>query len=209
MATCASMIATLDFDGSGTLDFPEFVSMMTGGRLKVDDDGNMLNEDGTISGEPSKTAVPERSDEAGPEKGLKDKEHAEALALVRKIRRAWANEAKDNTFAAEDGDEPRSEAYEKYMEYAGKAQKIAENPNFVNLLTITILLAGANVGVQTELAQPGEVKPQPALDVVDSIILFIFTVEVVVKLVAEGDKPGRYFNDSWNCFDFFIVSTRK
>jgi hypothetical protein len=95
------------------------------------------------------------------------------------------------------------------MEYAGKAQKIAENPNFVNLLTITILLAGANVGVQTELAQPGEVKPQPALDVVDSIILFIFTVEVVVTLVAEGAKPGRNFHDSWNCCDFFIVSTRK
>jgi len=33
----------------------------------------------------------------------------------------------------------------------------------------------------------------------------IFTVEAAVKLLAEGVTPQRYFDDGWNCMDFFIV----
>jgi hypothetical protein len=197
-----SMIATLDHDGNGTLDFPEFVQMMTGGRLKVDEEGNLLHEDGAMQGDPDRSL---KEQLATAKRQKETKERVESLALVRKIRRAWVGEVKKCEYGAEEGDDPRSVWFEKYMEYADKARKLSVAPSFVNVLTITILVAGANVGVQTELAQPGEVEPQPALDALDSVILFIFTVEVVVKLVAEGKKPGRYFKDSWNCFDFFIV----
>ena len=36
---------------------------------------------------------------------------------------------------------------------------------------------------------------------------FIFTVEIAVKLVAEGYHPKRFFKDGWNCLDFFVVIT--
>jgi len=38
------------------------------------------------------------------------------------------------------------------------------------------------------------------------IILVIFTIEVFVKIFAEGKKPWRYFLDGWNVFDFIIVA---
>ena len=50
------------------------------------------------------------------------------------------------------------------------------------------------------------VPPNPALDFCDNVILVIFTIDVVVKMIAEGNRPGHYFADSWNCFDFFIVA---
>jgi voltage-gated sodium channel len=37
------------------------------------------------------------------------------------------------------------------------------------------------------------------------LILAVFTVDIVVKVVAEGLEPWRYFSDPWNRFDFFIV----
>ena len=33
----------------------------------------------------------------------------------------------------------------------------------------------------------------------------VFTIECVVKLVAEGEHPRRYFEDPWNAFDFVVV----
>lgn len=41
--------------------------------------------------------------------------------------------------------------------------------------------------------------------VLDSIVLVIFIVEIVVKLVAEGNQPLDFFRDAWNVFDFLIV----
>jgi voltage-gated sodium channel len=70
----------------------------------------------------------------------------------------------------------------------------------VNFITLTILAAGVVVGIQTEMD-----ASTPLLDVMDILILSVFTFEVIVKVMAEGDEPLRYFNDNWNCFDFFIV----
>ena len=49
-------------------------------------------------------------------------------------------------------------------------------------------------------------EPNPVLDACDNVILAIFTIDVVVKMIAEGDRPLHYFSDAWNCFDFFIVA---
>jgi voltage-gated sodium channel len=43
------------------------------------------------------------------------------------------------------------------------------------------------------------------LEACDLVILGIFTLDVVVKVVAEGNRPLHFFADSWNVFDFFIV----
>ena len=101
-------------------------------------------------------------------------------------------------------------AWIAYLKLAVEMEKLANHPIFVNTITATILAAGVVVGIQTELAKPGvdivNHPSTPALDVCDNIILAIFTVDVVVKIIAEGHTPLNYFNDSWNCFDFFIVA---
>merc|ERR1711988_1937159 len=43
--------------------------------------------------------------------------------------------------------------------------------------------------------------------VTNLLILCIFTFEFAIKVIAEGNTPWRYFNSTWNCFDFFIVFT--
>jgi len=37
-------------------------------------------------------------------------------------------------------------------------------------------------------------------------MLGIFVVEILIKLIAEGSRPWRYFRDPFNCFDFAIVA---
>jgi voltage-gated sodium channel len=40
----------------------------------------------------------------------------------------------------------------------------------------------------------------------DSICLTIFVIEIVLKLIACGNRPLEYFKNGWNTFDFIIVS---
>ena len=68
-----------------------------------------------------------------------------------------------------------------------------------------IVLAGIVVGFQTDqriLSQPELVD---TLNVLNWIILAVFTFECIVKILAEGLTPMVYFKDSWNKFDFLIV----
>jgi len=78
-------------------------------------------------------------------------------------------------------------------------KKIAESPIFSNFIIGVIVAAGVVVGIQTY-------GPNDILDVLDDIILWIFVVEIVIKMGAEGSKPWRYFLDPWNVFDFLIVA---
>ena len=39
----------------------------------------------------------------------------------------------------------------------------------------------------------------------DQFVMAIFILEIVVKLVAEGNRPLQFFTDAWNVFDFLIV----
>lgn len=83
-------------------------------------------------------------------------------------------------------------------------RKIAESQWFQNLIIISILTAGVTVGIETY----GEKVRDwlPTLHALDFFILLIFTVEVIVKVAAEGNQPFNYFKDSWNIFDFLIVA---
>ncbi|MFT4969633.1 MAG: voltage-gated sodium channel [Chitinophagales bacterium] len=85
-------------------------------------------------------------------------------------------------------------------------KKIAEANWFQAFIIFIILLAGVVVGIQTyDISGYLKESWKPTLDALDLIILFIFTIEVVVKMFAEGTKPWKYFNDGWNIFDFTIV----
>ncbi len=67
----------------------------------------------------------------------------------------------------------------------------------------TIVFAGVVIGIETypSLAT----RYRVILQTVDQLILAIFALEIVVKIVACGGRPGRFFRDGWNVFDFIIV----
>jgi voltage-gated sodium channel len=39
----------------------------------------------------------------------------------------------------------------------------------------------------------------------DKVVVYIFTVELALKIFGEQYKPWKYFMNKWNCFDFVIV----
>ena len=67
-----------------------------------------------------------------------------------------------------------------------------------------IIAAGVVVGLQTY--KGFEAEHHTLLSSLDTIILSIFALEVLIKIIAEGKTPWRYFWDPWNIFDFTIVT---
>ena len=69
---------------------------------------------------------------------------------------------------------------------------------------MVIIAAGILVGIQTYHAYA--TRNREILELLDSVILWIFVAEVVIKMLAEGKKPWNYFKNGWNVFDFLIVA---
>lgn len=66
-----------------------------------------------------------------------------------------------------------------------------------------IFLAGILVGIQTyPLSNQTLIS---VLEDLDMAVLVIFIAEIVIKLVAEGNRPFDFFKNAWNVFDFLIV----
>ena len=82
--------------------------------------------------------------------------------------------------------------------------RIAQHKIFKRFIICTILLAALVVGAQTyeEFAK----KNSTILSILDGFILLVFTLEVIIKILAEGKHPQNYFKNPWNVFDFLIVS---
>ena len=173
-------------DGAGTIDEDAELEMSASHQPRL-----------VIQGIAKALAEPTRDDT--------EKEKAEkAASLYAAVKRA-----RKGVIQRYDFDKISNPYYKEYLTLAIFMDGVANSAWFVNLVTVTILAAGVVVGFQTEIAKPGEV-PDPGmtavLDVCDTVILAIFTVDVVVKVIAEGHRPLHYFADSWNCFDFFIVA---
>ena len=80
-------------------------------------------------------------------------------------------------------------------------RRIVDSGFFHKFILYTIIAAGLLVGIQTyDLPNLSSV-----LNIFDKVILWIFVVEAVLKIVAEGRRPHRYFLEPWNVFDFLIV----
>ncbi len=75
---------------------------------------------------------------------------------------------------------------------------------FQNAIVGVILLAAVTIGLDTYPSISSEYGS--LLGFLDKTILWIFVVEIIIKVLAEGQKPWRYFRDGWNIFDFLIVA---
>ncbi len=82
--------------------------------------------------------------------------------------------------------------------------KIANSSFFQRFIIATILLAGVVVGAQTY--KNFAIENAKVLQTLDHLVLIIFTVEALIKILAEGNRPLNYFKNPWNIFDFAIVT---
>lgn len=68
-------------------------------------------------------------------------------------------------------------------------------------LIALILINALVLGLETYPAVMRRVGP--ILETLDGIILFIFVVEIALRIAAHG---GRFFRDAWSVFDFLVVA---
>lgn len=84
------------------------------------------------------------------------------------------------------------------------AKKIVRSNSFQGLILAVVLLAGVLVGLETS---PNLNRQYHSLFYIfDRLIIWIFIGEFILRVLAEGKTPWRYFYDSWNLFDFFIIA---
>jgi voltage-gated sodium channel len=83
-------------------------------------------------------------------------------------------------------------------------QRIVQAPWFQRLVLALILMAGALVGLETspQLMQAWG----PWFRWIDSLVLTLFVLELLIRIGAYGPRPWRFFTESWNVFDFVIVT---
>ena len=85
----------------------------------------------------------------------------------------------------------------------GRLKSITESRQFQIFFIGVILLSGVVVGLDSYpkiSAQYGRI-----LHVLDSIILWLFVFEIVIKMISLESKFLEFFKDGWNTFDFIIV----
>ena len=75
---------------------------------------------------------------------------------------------------------------------------------FRGFIIFVIVIAGICVGLETDSSLSPALKA--ALSSLNQYVFkSIFLLELVIKIVAEGLKPWRFFSDNWNNFDFVVV----
>lgn len=80
-----------------------------------------------------------------------------------------------------------------------------ETKLFRRFILSLIFIASILVGLETY--EEFAVKYARIFEIMDYVILFFFSVEIAIKIIAEGRHPLRYFADPWNIFDFLIVAS--
>jgi voltage-gated sodium channel len=137
------------------------------------------------------------------------------LALI--LHEAWADESIDINMTDGDDDEMPGllGKYQKFSETY--VVPIVQHWFFDRFIVSAIIVASVLVGLQTdeglmcEDARAGTAEDKcpsrDTLEMLDLVMNCIFSVEVVLKVAAEGILPMEYFKNEWNCFDFFLVFT--
>jgi voltage-gated sodium channel len=86
-----------------------------------------------------------------------------------------------------------------------KLRAFTESKKFQLFFMAVILFSGIVVGLDTYpliSAQYGK-----TLQALNSLILWLFTVEILLKMFCLGTRFPVFFKDGWNSFDFIIVVT--
>ena len=84
------------------------------------------------------------------------------------------------------------------------ANKIVESTWFQRFIIGVILFNAVLIGTDTYPKMHSEYGS--ILNFLDALCLGIFTLEIVIKFIACGNRPGDFFRSGWNTFDFIIVA---
>ncbi len=153
-------------------------------------------EEKKLSEEVASAAAKRKMQERMAQSGKK----AEVLALWKGI--GEAEEEASGGFKGKSGSGGSNPCAVGYLQVARVCRKLSHQLWFQHGVTVAILIAAALAGIETDK----EMAKEPAIMVFNFIISIIFTIEVVVKVIAEGFKPWNFLRSGWNCFDLVIVA---
>jgi voltage-gated sodium channel len=84
------------------------------------------------------------------------------------------------------------------------ARRVAQSAAFTNVILAVIVLTAVLVGVETSETVTAR---YPALfDGLDVVVQTIFVVEIAIRILACWPRPGAFFANGWNVFDFAVVA---
>jgi voltage-gated sodium channel len=99
-------------------------------------------------------------------------------------------------------------AYGEVLEIPGYRvfwlSKIVYSSPFEITIAFVILLNAISLGL---LTMPGlSPNAQLTFETLDKYALYVYTGELILRLISYGTKPWEFFRRSWNIFDFLIVA---
>lgn len=82
--------------------------------------------------------------------------------------------------------------------------RIVYSSPFEMAISFVILLNAVSLGL---LTMPGiSENARDTFETLDRYALYVYTAELVLRLISYGKKPWEFFRRSWNIFDFLIVA---
>jgi voltage-gated sodium channel len=87
---------------------------------------------------------------------------------------------------------------------AALARRIADDPRFQHFILGVIVVAAIVIGVETSPALVARYRT--AIVAAEILIQAIFVAEIAIRLLACWPRPGAFFRNGWNVFDFAVVS---
>ncbi len=85
-------------------------------------------------------------------------------------------------------------------------RRITSSLAFARFIVFLIVLSGLLAGAETYPAFGEGTLFGSFVQTAQNLILFVFFVEIVLKIIACGDKPWSFFLEPWNVFDCVILS---
>lgn len=81
--------------------------------------------------------------------------------------------------------------------------QIVFNPWFDKFILLTIFTNCICLAIE----DPSLEQPDPVIEVLDKVFLIIFSIEMVLKIIAMGFvmEAHSYLRDPWNILDFTVV----
>jgi voltage-gated sodium channel len=84
------------------------------------------------------------------------------------------------------------------------ARRVVGNRRFTAFVIGVILVNAVLVGLETSPEVIARYGAQ--LELLNALIIGIFSVEIALRIASYWPRPLRFFRDSWNVFDFVIVA---
>jgi voltage-gated sodium channel len=90
-----------------------------------------------------------------------------------------------------------------YDRLAARCAKLVDRVPFMITVATVIILNAITLGLQTYDGVDERVGEE--LRRLDDIFLAVFVVELAIRLIAYGRRPGDFFTNGWNLFDAVVV----